>query len=163
MLILLIINSVEYSAGTTKEISMADKAPEEQITDQLPGRIDGFHEDEAIGVRIHAEYDTENQYYKTTIVFTNKTMNSMDIVADCGLFISKDHFEAGTDCPAVESMLVKKNSSETQIMYLPGEFFNKLDEDISVKYRQGQTVKVINIQMKETKSVQAGNPADLQK
>jgi len=115
----------------------------------IPSKFDSFVEDDALKVRFHAEMESDKFGYKTTIVFTNKTANPLDIVADCGLFFSTDIFALkSTPCAAVDSMLVKNNRSETQVIYLPKEFFYE-QKGLSVKYRQGQTVKTIKLQLRD--------------
>lgn len=67
-------------------------------------------------------------------------------VADCGLFISNDKFALKTGtCPAVESMLLKKNSDETQSIILPKDFLYTNKKIITVRYRQDHKTKDLDI------------------
>jgi hypothetical protein len=146
---LLFIASVLQSSQVTHEkVFKAETIPQKHTTDQWPIKLNGFAEDEAVSVRFSADFDPDKQRYKTTISFTNKTNKSLDILADCGLFFSTDNFAAGAEvCPAVESMLVKKQKKETQTVYLPRDFFVETSKIVSVKYRQDQNVKILSFQL----------------
>jgi hypothetical protein len=124
---------------------------EERIVQEVPSQLKGTIEDEALRVSILAEIEADKINYKTNIVFSNKTGRSLDLIVDCGLLISNDKFASSMgesyDCPAVESMLLKKNNKYTTTIILSKEFFGIDNTMVTVRYRQDKLTKDLQIQL----------------
>jgi hypothetical protein len=140
--------------GFIKPISIEKRDSDEKIVEGFPNQLKGSNEDEALRVSILAEIDPDKINYKTNIVFSNKTGKSLDLVFDCGLLISNDKLASNTGtCPAVESMLLKKNNKEKQTIILPKEFFDIDSKLITVRYRQDKLMKHLEVQLQGVKAV----------
>jgi len=111
----------------------------------LPELISGEGEDDVLSVRLTAELEADQEHYKTSIVFANKTESSLNILYDCGLPVSDDRFapEDG-NCPAVESMYLRGNRKETLTVSLPAAFFQG---DVSVRYRVNNRINELVIKV----------------
>lgn len=120
---------------------------EESIDKEEPVPLKGAAEDEVLSVSVVVEPDSKGNY-STKIVFRNKAENSVDLLYDCGMLINRNQSvpDEGV-CIAVESELLKKNQQTTAAYTLPGEFFDAANGMITVRYRQGQTRKQLDIQL----------------
>ena len=87
----------------------------------------GKNGDEIIDVLVGASLDPESKFYRTSILIMNKASEMIDIVADCGSYVSYlENFEAeGNNCLAVESMGIYKNSDVRSIIEIPKKYFMK--------------------------------------
>lgn len=120
----------------------------EPLVKETPGQLKGFAEDESLSVSLLAQIESDHNDYKTNIEFHNKSDKSLDLVFDCGLLISNDQFALKQgDCPAVESMLLKKNMKETQALVLSKNFFEIANNVITVRYRQDQKTKDLEVKL----------------
>lgn len=115
---------------------------------EAPDQLTGFVENEIMRVSLLAQLESDRTNYKTTIEFHNKSGKSVDLIFDCGLLISNDQFAPKTgDCPAVESMLLKKNGRESVSVSLPRAFFDVADNLITIRYRQDSSPNDLEIQL----------------
>jgi len=140
--------------------SSKDVSPPKEVTitsnvdthsdERLPNQLFGMIEDEILKIIINANIDEEMMNYNTIIEFINKSDGSIDLIADCGLFISNDEYATkDTICLAVESKLLKKNSHENQSIMLDKEFLNTDSKIITIKYRQDKITKDLQLLLKE--------------
>jgi len=118
----------------------------------LPDQWHGYAEDETLAIRFTAELEPEQHQYKTKVTFTNKTDKALEILADCGLFFSDNHYAAGAEnCPAIESTLLLKRKQETQTVTLPPEYFEPPFKVIYIRYRQDRDVKELHLHLSQMK------------
>lgn len=124
---------------------------EEPLLQDVPSQLKGSVEDEALRVMLSTQLEADQTSYKTDMEFHNKSETSLDLMFDCGLLISNDQFAPDTgDCPAVESMLLKRNKRESRSVTLSGEFFDKSNNVITIRYRQNTATKNLEIKLEAT-------------
>lgn len=137
-------NAVEH---TQAPFSIENGPLNEPLVKEAPSQLIGFVEDEFLSVSILAQIESDRNDYKTNIEFHNKSDKSLDLIFDCGLLISNEQFASKQEiCPAVESMLLKKNKKETETLVLSKDFFEMANNVITVRYRQDQ--KTIDLEVK---------------
>jgi len=138
------------STSLNEEVKLQEVQPIQVVEEQAlesPSQLEGSNEDKILKVSIQAQIEADLMNYKTEILFINKSEQSIDLIADCGLFISNDNFADSADsCLAVESMLLKKSSKESRTIQLPKDYFN--NKELKVRYRQEKIVKELIIQVK---------------
>ncbi|MCR8656708.1 hypothetical protein [Paenibacillus endoradicis] len=144
------IDEIALSTSLSEEVMLEEDHPIKVVDEQAPestSLLEGSIEDEILKVSIHAEIEADLLNYKTEIIFINKIKQSIDLIADCGSFISNDNFANSEDsCLAVDSMLLKKSIKESRTIHLPKDYFN--NKEITVRYRQEKIVKELIVQMK---------------
>ncbi len=104
--------------------------------EELP-LFDGENEDEVIHVLVEASLDPESKTYRIEIIITNKANEMIDIIADCGSYVSypKDSEGERNSCPTVESMGIYKNSDVKSIIDIPTKYFIRNEFILTVTYR----------------------------
>jgi len=121
---------------------------EESIVNDTPRQLKGSIEDELLKVSILAQIESDSQDYMTNIEFYNKSGKSLNLVFDCGLLISNDQFVSKSgECPAVESMLLKKDKRESVSVVLSRKFFATANDVITIRYRQDTATKDLEIKL----------------
>lgn len=139
---------INHEVVAHEEVKSTENS-EERIVEEVPSELNGSIEDESIRVSIHAEIEVDKMHYKTNIIFSNKSDKSLDLFYDCGLLISNDNFASNKgDCPAVESMLLKKNNKERQTVILPKDFYNRDNKIITIRYRQDKITNELKMKLK---------------
>jgi len=122
-------------------------APSAEIGKEIPDQITGSAEDEVLSVSMLAELDANNNY-TAKVTFRNKTIDSLELIYDCGLLISRERYKSDQEnCLAVESMLLKKNQEETMMITIASDFFDTKNDAITVRYRHARTTTELEIQL----------------
>lgn len=134
-------------------IPVEQEQTNEGAVKEAPDQLTGFVEDEILRVSLLAQLESDRTDYKTTIEFHNKSGKSVDLIFDCGLVLSNDHFAAKAgSCPAVESMLLKKNGRESVTVSLSRAFFDVADNVITIRYRQDSSPKDLEVKLEASDS-----------
>lgn len=122
-------------------------APSNSENEALAEVVEGEAEDENLKVSIKGNLNEEESGYLTTMRFQNKTTTSIDLIYDCGMLLTSSEVK-GTDriCVSVESMLLKGEDSEEMEMILDSDWIRN-DAEIFVRYRKGNHMKKLNIQI----------------
>lgn len=117
----------------------------ESGSEGVPGLLSGDLSDAVIKVEAAAVLNSENSYYDATVTIHNLLDERVELIADCGSFVSYriGKEEGDTDslvCAAVHSMLLPKKSAETFTLEIPPQ-----------RYKNGGLPLIVRYQLKQGK------------
>ncbi|WP_068785632.1 hypothetical protein [Paenibacillus phocaensis] len=111
--------------------------PNEGMPQNAPARLAGQIEDKVLKVTANATRSEDGSEYELEVTLSNKTGTMVDIIADCGSYITIVHEEQPRDnreCAAVHSMGISKHSSETKQYDLPVGVIDNEELLIQIRY-----------------------------
>ncbi|RRJ65903.1 hypothetical protein EHV15_25510 [Paenibacillus oralis] len=120
-----------------------------------PEQMSAREEDDFLKVEGRAVLKEEGTSYELEVTITNKTDTMVDILADCGSFVTyapESPPREDSMCAAVHSMGIRKNDSVTEQYDIPREHVQNGTLTIKVRYEDEGVRGTIELLLKSSAS-----------